>query len=65
MSATYRYRVSIALPSPAAVESENAPLRPTRGVGVSGLKGALAGTAGGAALGAGQPASSRASASAS
>ncbi|MEA2655099.1 MAG: hypothetical protein QOI23_464 [Chloroflexota bacterium] len=53
MSATYRYRVSIALPSPATAESEAAPLHPMRSVGVSGLKGALAGTAGGAALGAG------------
>jgi hypothetical protein len=52
MSATYRYRVSIALPSPATPASEAA-LRPTRSAGVSGLKGALAGTAGGAALGVG------------
>jgi hypothetical protein len=55
MGATYRYRVSIVLPSPRAAVSDGEPtaVRPAKSASFSGLTGALAGTAGGAALGAG------------
>jgi hypothetical protein len=55
MSATYRYRVSIALPTSGAAVSHREPeaVRRTKSTALSGLTGALAGTAGGAALGAG------------
>ncbi len=53
MGAIYRYRVSIALPSAATAVSEPVGVRPAKSASFSGQTGALAGTAGGAALGAG------------
>lgn len=54
MGATYRYRVSIALPTSGAAVSHRVPtaVRREKSTALSGLTGALAGTAGGAALGA-------------
>jgi hypothetical protein len=55
MGATYRYRVSIALPTSGAAISHREPMavRRVKSTAASGLTGALAGTAGGAALAAG------------
>jgi hypothetical protein len=55
MGATYRYRVSIALPTSGAAVSHREPtaVRRATSTALSGVIGALAGTAGGAALGAG------------
>jgi hypothetical protein len=55
MGATYRYRVSIALPTSdsAVSRSKRTAVRRAKSASFSGLTGALAGTAGGAALGAG------------
>jgi hypothetical protein len=55
MSVTYRYRVSVPLPaSKTAVSTGQATaIRPTSSLATSGMTGALAGTAGGVALGVG------------
>lgn len=55
MSITYRYRVSVALPTSQApvADGKATATGPAKGVAFSGLAGALAGTAGGAALGVG------------
>jgi hypothetical protein len=55
MSASYRYRVSVPLParSTATSTARAQAIRPTNSLATGGMKGALAGTAGGVALGVG------------